>query len=116
MLIELWRKVLGTDYSGTCCGICGNDFDRGSVFPVALTDDAKAEIGEVCPHCLDHLNRRKRDAEDPTLGNWPARGWPPFVTWRRRARGTPRPCSPTARRSRRRPRVGRHKKTRSPRA
>jgi hypothetical protein len=38
-------------------------------------------IGEMCPPCLDYLNRRKRDASDPTggpvpSGNWPAREWP----------------------------------------
>ncbi len=75
MLIELWRKVLATDYSGTCCGICGNDFSLGSVFPVAFTD-RRESLGEVCPVCLDYLNRRKEDAEDPTLSNWPAREWP----------------------------------------
>lgn len=30
----------------------------------------------MCPTCLDYLNRRKNDDEDPTLGNWPARDWP----------------------------------------
>ena len=75
MLIELWRKVLATDYSITCCAVCGNDFNRGSVFPVAASDGGD-ELGEMCPVCLDYLNRRKEDADDPTLGNWPARGWP----------------------------------------
>src|SRR5215218_3491608 len=75
MIIELWRKVIATDYSSTSCGICGNDFDRGCVFPVAAADDG-AELGEICPTCLQYLNRRKEDAEDPTLGNWPARDWP----------------------------------------
>jgi hypothetical protein len=75
MLIELWRKVLATDYSVTSCGICGNDFDRGTVFAVAFSDH-RGEIGEMCPVCLDYLNRRKRDADDPTFGNWPAREWP----------------------------------------
>ena len=75
MLIELWRKVLGTDPWGACCGICGNDFDRGSVFPGAFTDRGES-LGEACPACLDYLNRRKGDAEDPTLDNWPARDWP----------------------------------------
>src|SRR5215211_6111438 len=70
MIVELWRKVIATDYSTTSCGICGNDFDRGSVFPVAAADDG-AELGEMCPVCLDYRNRRKEDAEDPTLGNWP---------------------------------------------
>lgn len=75
MLIELWRKVLATDYAHTCCGICGNDFDRGSVFPVAMTGRGES-LGEACPVCLDYLNRRKEAAEDPTLDNWPARDWP----------------------------------------
>ncbi len=75
MLIELWRKVIATDYTNTCCAVCGNDFDRGSVFSVAFGDRGD-ELGEMCPVCLDYLNRRKVDADDPTLGNWPARGWP----------------------------------------
>ena len=80
MLIELWRKVLATDYSSTCCGICGNDFDRGTVFPVAFTDDG-GELGEMCTACLDYSNRRKQDGGDPKAGpapwgNWPAREWP----------------------------------------
>src|SRR5215211_6192245 len=62
MIIELWRKVIATDYSSTSCGICGNDFDRGCVFPVAAADDG-AELGEICPTCLQYLNRRKEDAE-----------------------------------------------------
>ncbi len=73
--IELWRKVLATDYSGTCCAICGNDFDRGTVFPVASGAHGE-ELGEICLVCLDYLNRRKEDADDPTLGNWPARDRP----------------------------------------
>ena len=80
MLIELWRKVLATDYSRTHCGICGNDFARESVFAVAFTD-GRESVGEICPPCLDYLNRRKRDGADPTSGpapwgNWPAREWP----------------------------------------
>ena len=46
MLIELWRKVIETDYSVTSCGICGNDFDRGTVFPVAF-GDTREMIGEA---------------------------------------------------------------------
>ncbi len=71
MLIELWRKVLADDYAHTCCGICGNDFDRGTVFPVAFGDHGD-ELGEVCLVCLDYLSRRKEDADDPTRGNWPS--------------------------------------------
>ena len=53
---------------------------RTSVFAVAFADDG-GTIGEMCPVCLDYLNRRKVDAEDPTggpapWGNWPAREWP----------------------------------------
>ncbi len=75
MLIELWRKVVETDYTQTTCAVCGNDFDRGSVFPVAFGDQGD-ELGEMCPVCLDYLNRRKRDEDDPTLGNWPSSEWP----------------------------------------
>lgn len=75
MLIELWRKVVATDYAHTCCAVCGNDFERGAVYPVALSDHGD-ELGEMCSYCLDYLNRRKEDADDPTRGNWPARDWP----------------------------------------
>ena len=75
MLIELWRRVVASDYTQTTCAVCGNDFDRGSVFPVAFTDNGY-ELGEMCLGCLDYLNRCKRDAYDPTLDNWPARDWP----------------------------------------
>jgi len=75
MLIELWRKVLGEDYTTCSCAVCSNDFDRGNVFPVAA-GNAGAELGETCPVCLHYLNLRKIDAEDPTRGNWPARDWP----------------------------------------
>ena len=75
MQIELWRKVLATEHARELCGVCGNEFVRGSVFPVAFTDNGE-NIGEMCPPCLDYLNRRKEDAEDPTRGNWPAREWP----------------------------------------
>ena len=30
----------------------------------------------MCLVCLDYLNQRKEDEDDPTFGNWPARGWP----------------------------------------
>jgi hypothetical protein len=76
MLIELCRKVLADDYNVCCCAICGNDFDRGSVFAVASTDDG-GDMGEVCPTCLDYLSRRKNDADDWRVReNWPAREWP----------------------------------------
>ena len=75
MQIELWRKVLATEHARELCGVCGNEFVRGSVFPVAFTDNGE-NIGEMCPPCLDYLNRRKEDAENPTRGNWPAREWP----------------------------------------
>ncbi len=77
MLIEIWRKVLATDYTGTSCSVCGNDFDRGNVYPVAFSDDGY-KLGEMCPVCLDYLSRRKVDTDDPTFGNWPARDWPTF--------------------------------------
>ena len=88
MLVELWRKVLATDYTRTCCGVCGNDFDRGSDFPVAISDNG-TELGEMCPVCLDYLNRRKEDAEDPTLANWPARDWPSLEDLREARRRYP---------------------------
>jgi hypothetical protein len=75
MLIELHRKQVAAEYSRTCCAVCGNDFDLGSVYPM-VSGDQGHELGEMCPVCLDYLNRRKEDAKDPTLGNWPARGWP----------------------------------------
>ena len=95
MLIELWRKVLATDYSRTHCGICGNDFDRGTVFPVAFTD-GRASIGEMCPVCLDYVNRRKQDADDPTRDNWPARGWPTLEDLEAARRRYPAPMFPDA--------------------
>ena len=90
MLIELWRKVMATDYSSACCAICGNDLDRGSVFAVARTDDG-GDMGEICPVCLDYLNRRKDDPEDPTLGNWPAREWPSLEDLKEARRRCPKP-------------------------
>ena len=47
---------------------------------MAFADDG-GTIGEMCPVCLDYLNRRKHDGDDPTggpvpWGNWPAREWP----------------------------------------
>lgn len=75
MLIELWRKVCADDYENTPCGICGVDFYRGNVFPMAFGDQGD-ELGEMCVGCLDYLNRRKVDADDPTWGNWPSRDWP----------------------------------------
>lgn len=75
MLIELWRRVLASDYSTTTCAVCGNDFDRGSVFPVVFGDQGQ-ELGEMCPTCLEYLSRRRDDPERPTLENWPARDWP----------------------------------------
>jgi hypothetical protein len=75
MIIELCRKVVATDYSATVCAICGNDFDVGNVYPTAASDSGHW-MGDMCPVCLEYLNRRKEDAEDPTLDNWPARDWP----------------------------------------
>ncbi len=62
-------------FFGTVTRICGNDFARGNVYPVAM-DDKEGELGEMCLVCLDYLNARKHDGDDPTLDNWPARGWP----------------------------------------
>ncbi len=90
MLIELWRKVVGSDYTNTYCAVCGNDFDRGSVFPVAFGDSGD-ELGEMCLVCLDYLNRRKVDADDPTLGNWPARDWPTLEHFEELRRRYPEP-------------------------
>ena len=92
-LVELRGKVLANDYVVACCAVCGDDFELGSVFAVACTDNG-GEIGEVCPVCLDYPNRRKDD-DNPTLGNWPARagGRRPKAS-RRRAGATRRPCSP----------------------
>ena len=100
MLIELWRKVLATDYSRSCCGICGNDFERGTVFAVAFTNNRES-IGEMCPPCLDYLNRRKRDADDPTGGpapweNWPAREWPALEDLEEARRRYPQAMFPDA--------------------
>lgn len=75
MRINLQRKLVAVDASTDTCVICGNDFELGSVYATA-TGDHREEMGPMCPVCLDYLNRRKEDAEDPTLDNWPARGWP----------------------------------------
>ena len=47
---------------------------------MAFTDSGET-IGEMCSPCLDCVNRRRYDADDPTAGpvpwgNWPAREWP----------------------------------------
>ena len=75
MLIELHRRLAGNEPAADSCVICGNDFDLGSVYAVAAGDQGQ-QMGAMCPVCLEYLNRRKEGAEDPTLGNWPARGWP----------------------------------------
>jgi hypothetical protein len=90
MLIALWRRVLASDYSTTTCAICGNDFDRGNVFSVVFGDGGQ-ELGEMCPTCLDYLNRRKEDAEDPTMDNWPARYWPTLEDLQEARRRYPEP-------------------------
>ena len=96
MLIELWRKVVATDYTHFCCAICGNDFDRGAVYPVAFSDHGD-ELGEMCTWCLGYLNERKAslDAEDPTRDNWPARGWPSFRDLAEALRRYPEPMYAT---------------------
>lgn len=91
MLIELWRKVLATDYSTTVCAICGNELDRGTVFAVASADDGH-EMGEVCITCLDYLSRRKNDAKDWYVRrNWPAREWPTLEDLQEARRRYPEP-------------------------
>lgn len=76
MLIELWRKDPTVGYSGCCCVICGNDFELGSVYAVAHGDRGQ-ELGEMCPTCLDYLDRRRNAPEEPRAReNWPAREWP----------------------------------------
>jgi hypothetical protein len=90
VLIELWRKVVAIDYSITMCGVCGTAHDRGNVFPVAFTDGG-SELGEVCLVCLDYLNRRKNDADNPTLGTRPARDWPSLEDLQEARRRYPKP-------------------------
>jgi hypothetical protein len=75
VLIEITRKLVAEDASMDVCAICGNDFELESVHAVASGDKGE-EVGPMCPTCLGYLNRRKGDAEDPALRNWPARGWP----------------------------------------
>jgi hypothetical protein len=87
MLIELHRRVTGGEFSD-CCVICGNDFDLASVYAMA-TGDQGQEMGPLCPTCLEYLNRRKVDSEDPTRDNWPARGWPTTEVLKRLRRRYP---------------------------
>jgi hypothetical protein len=96
MRIELWRKFIGTSYNTTCCAVCGNDTgDLGSVFPVAGGDsDGDGEFKEMCLVCLDYLNARKHDGDDPTLDNWPAREWPTLGDLEEARRRYPEPMFP----------------------
>jgi len=94
VLIELQRKLVAADASIDSCVICGNDFDLGSVYAVASEDQGE-ETGPMCPVCLEYLNRRKEDAEDPTLDNWPARGWPTTEVLERLRRRYPEPMFDT---------------------
>jgi hypothetical protein len=41
-----------------------------------VAGDHGEDLGEMCPTCLEYLNQRKVDADNPDRGNWPARGWP----------------------------------------
>jgi len=50
----------------------------------------------MCPACLEYLNRHKEDAEDPTLGNWPARGWPTTEVLEKLRQRYPEPMLETA--------------------
>ncbi len=93
MRIELWRKFIGTDYLTTCCAVCGNDFARGDVYPVAM-DDKEGGLGEMCLVCLDYLNARKHGGDDPTLDNWPAREWPTLGDLEEARRRCPEPMFP----------------------
>jgi hypothetical protein len=93
MRIELWRKFIGTDYLTTCCAVCGNDFARGDVYPVAM-DDKEGGLGEMCLVCLDYLNARKHGGDDPTLENWPAREWPTLGGLEEARRRYPEPMFP----------------------
>ncbi len=95
MLIELWRKETVEQYSVTPCVICGNDFELGSVFPMVYGDRGQ-ELGEMCPVCLDYLDRRRADVDDPTLGNWPARNWPTLKDLEEARRRFPEPMFETS--------------------
>jgi hypothetical protein len=93
MLIELHRMVVAGE-STDCCVICGNDFDLKSVYVITHGDRGE-EMGRMCDVCLDYLNRRKLDSEDPTLDNWPARGWPTVAVVNRLRRRHPEPMFET---------------------
>lgn len=71
MLVELWRRMLNEDPADATCGICGNNFAKGNVFAIALTDDA-SEVGPVCPVCLDYLNARASDVGASVAVDWPS--------------------------------------------
>jgi hypothetical protein len=81
MLIELYRKLTAEE-SADVCAICGNDHDIDSVYALASGDRGE-DLGSLCPTCLDYLNRRKNDSEDPTLDNWPSCDWPTVEVLRR---------------------------------
>jgi hypothetical protein len=89
MLIELHRMVVAGELTD-CCVICGNDFDLKSVYVITHGDRGE-EMGPMCDVCLDYLNRRKLDPEDPTLNNWPACGWPTVEVLERLRRRYPEP-------------------------
>lgn len=90
MLIELWRIEDQPLYTMTCCAICGDDFELGSVY-VQVSGDRGEDLGEMCPTCLDYLNRRKADAQDPARGNWPSRDWPTVKDLKEARRRYPEP-------------------------
>ncbi len=94
MRINLQRKLVAADASIDSCVICGNDFELGSVYPM-VTGDNREEMGPMCPVCLEYLNRRKEDVEDPTLDNWHARGWPTTEVLERLRRRYPEPMFDT---------------------
>jgi hypothetical protein len=93
MLIELHRMVVAGELTD-CCVICGNDFDIETVYVVAHGDRGE-EMGPMCDVCLRYLNRRKLDSKDPTLDNWPARGWPTTEVLERLRRRYPEPMFDT---------------------
>lgn len=92
MLIELWRTEAQPPYSETVCAICGNGVELGTVYAVAASDQGQ-DLGEMCPTCLDYLNRRKADPENPDRGNWPARDWPTVADLEEARRRYPEPAS-----------------------
>ena len=95
VLIELMRKVLAADASTDTCMICGNDFDLGSVYAHASTDEGYV-IGPMCTTCLKYLNERKEKGDHRASSNWPGRGWPTVEILEQERRRHPFAMFPTA--------------------